>query len=95
MVPRGPRRCRRTPRSSWRTDKLLAFPLSCAGACTPAWTGSLPGSAAAARTLSTPLVDGDSVYIAGADGTLYVFATSCAQTSCAPVATYPLGPSPL
>jgi hypothetical protein len=75
--------------------RLLAFPMSCAGTCTPTWTGPLPGSASSGHTLSTPLVDGDSVYIAGADGRLYVFATSCAETSCAPVATYPLGSSPL
>lgn len=75
--------------------RLLAFPLSCTATCQPAWTGALPGSASAARTLSTPLVDGDSVYIAGSDGRLYVFSTSCAEASCNPSSIYRLGGSPL
>jgi hypothetical protein len=75
-------------------NTLLAFPMSCRGTCAPTWTTPLaPVRAADVDPVPpvTPMVAGDSVYIARPDGRLYVFPTTCPAATCLPSQTYDLG----
>ncbi len=77
-------------------DTLLAFPLSCRGICRPSWTSDLaPATASRSGVAAAPMVEGDSVYVARPNGRLYVFPTTCAQTTCPPTTIFNFGGAPL
>ncbi|HVF08197.1 MAG TPA: PQQ-binding-like beta-propeller repeat protein [Actinomycetota bacterium] len=83
--------------------RLLAFSTSCSGRCEPQWRAQFataPTSSSAASPpppgpAGAPVVAGDRVLFADAEGRLWVFAASCDDARCDPIASYQVSSSPL
>lgn len=80
--------------------RLLAFSTSCSGRCDPQWRAHFATDPADPASVSLPpagppVVAGDRVLFADAEGRLWVFAASCDDARCDPIASYQVSSSPL
>jgi hypothetical protein len=73
--------------------QLMAFDLSCTGACPPVWRGPFRnGAPLAAGAAGPPIVDGARVLVGDDEGTLWVFRSTCERegTRCGPIDRFPV-----
>jgi hypothetical protein len=76
--------------------RLLAFSTSCTGRCEPTWRAHFATDGGLATgALSAPILADGRVLVAGTDGRLWVFSSTCDDARCEPTASYDVAATPL